>query len=194
MNIQSQGLMLKGIKLEMEFVDGYILDEITNECNNTFKKILGYQTSNIYDNSSEKILTVLFKRIGEIEYKIVLKSNCLNFYTNIEFNYDIEDIFYEIKSVITLFYDFVYKMQDCRFKIVNIAFSKCVNIPENEKKEYFGYQNAVAENGIGMYIKCVQNERFNVLFKSYFLNKRDDRNFINKIDKDLYRLYNISYK
>ena len=85
-------------------------------------------------------------------------------------------------------------MQDCKFKIVNIVFSKCINIPESEIKEYFEYPNAIAENGIGLYIKSVQNDRFNVLLNSYFLEKREENEFINNIDRDICRLYNISYK
>lgn len=194
MSIQKEDLTLKGVKLKIEFIDGCLLDKITRECNNSFRKILNYEVSNIYNNENEQIMTVLFKRRGGIEYRIVLKPKCLNFYAKIEFDHDIENIFSELKNVIVLFYDFVYKMQDCKFKIVNIVFSKCINIPESEIKEYFEYPNAIAENGIGLYIKSVQNDRFNVLLNSYFLEKREENEFINNIDRDICRLYNISYK
>lgn len=194
MSIQKEDLTLKGVKLKIEFIDGYLLDKITRECNNSFRKILNYEVSNIYNNEKEQIMTVLFKRRGGIEYRIVLKQKCLNFYAKIEFYHDIENIFSELKNVIVLFYDFVYKMQDCKFKIVNIVFSKYIDIPETEVKEYFEYPNAIAENGIGLYIKSVQNDRFNVLLNSYFLEKREENEFINNIDRDIRRLYNISYK
>ena len=43
MSIQKEDLTLKGVKLKIEFIDGCLLDKITRECNNSFRKILNYE-------------------------------------------------------------------------------------------------------------------------------------------------------
>ena len=194
MNIQKVDLALKGLKLNIDFIDGYLIDNIAQECNNTFKEVLGYDISNIYDKHKERVMTVLFKRRGGIEYKIGLKPKSFNFYVKIEFYNNIENIFSEIEKAVMLFYEFVYKMQDCNFKIISINFTKCLDVPDNEVKEYFDRSNAIAQDGIGLHIKHVQNEKFNLLLNSYFLNKGEEEEFINNVNKGVHRLYNISYK
>lgn len=194
MNILSKDPTLRGVKLKINFVNECLLKEFVDECNSSFTEALEYELSNIYDDSREKIISVLVKKRGGIEYKIVLNSNCITFYAKIEVCYNIENVLSQMEKAINLFYSFVYKMQGCRLKVTNITFSKCKDISESDIKYYFEHSNAIAEDNIGLFIKRVQNDRFNFLLKSYFINKTEEKNFFNNIENNIYRLYNISYK
>lgn len=55
-------VILRGVKLKVDFYDEPFMKKLTEESNRSFREIFGYNSCDVYDKNKKKILTILEKK------------------------------------------------------------------------------------------------------------------------------------
>ena len=103
---------------------------------------------------------------------------------------DMDVIFNEMKRVLTLFLDIVYKLKSNDLKVRNVVFTRCLEEVGSDLDELYN-DKLIVENGVGLKIRARENKTDNVLVYSYFVDEKRLQNFIYKLDEEIDSLYNI---
>lgn len=103
---------------------------------------------------------------------------------------DINVILEEMKKVVSLFLDIVYKLKNNGLKIKNIVLTRSLENVSKQFEEMYS-NKVIADNHVGLKIKPREKKTDNVLAYSYFIDEKRLDKFVYNLEQDINDLYNI---
>lgn len=128
-----------------------------------------------------------------VKYRFVIKEKEICLYADKVLFVQDEKILYQVKNILDLFYNIVYKQEES-LHVRNVVLTKLYDDGQEliKKCDLNLSSRNKEDSDIGLSIKFDKTIRDDLFVYTYFFNKRDIRSFFSNLSKNIDRLYNVS--